>query len=102
MMNTSKKLNCSDQEQNCHTQQLFPATYIMYMLMAQRLFGSISLYVTFLFNVLTTNYSLQKRDRVIHIAVDGWTAPLVASYLGLVVIWYQDGKIYRAILEFIR
>jgi len=74
----------------------------MYMLMAQRLFGSISLYVTFLFNVLTTNYSLQKRDRVIHIAVDGWTAPLVASYLGLVVIWYQDGKIYRAILEFIR
>ena len=70
--------------------------------MAQRLFGSISLYVTFLFNVLTTNYSLQKRDRVIHIAVDGWTAPLVASYLGLVVIWYQDGKIYRAILEFIR
>jgi len=74
----------------------------MYMLMAQRLFESISLYVTFLFNVLTTNNSLQKRDRVIHIALDGWTAPLVASYLGLVVIWYQDGKIYRAILEFIR
>jgi len=70
--------------------------------MAQRLFESISLYVTFLFNVLTTNNSLQKRDRVIHIALDGWTAPLVASYLGLVVIWYQDGKIYRAILEFIR
>ena len=73
----------------------------MYILMAQRLFGSISLYVTSLFNILTVDYALQKRDHVIHIAMDGWTAPLVALYLGLVVIWYQDGKIYHTILEFI-
>lgn len=35
-----------------------------------------------------------------HFAVDGWTAPIVASYLGIVVIWYEKGDIHRAILEF--
>ena len=34
--------------------------------------------------------------------MDGWTAPIVASYLGIVVIWYEKGVIYRAVLEFIR
>lgn len=27
---------------------------------------------------------------------------MVSSYLGLVVVWFEDGKIHRAILEFIR
>lgn len=35
-----------------------------------------------------------------HFAIDGWTAPHVASYLGIVVIWYETGEIHRAILEF--
>jgi hypothetical protein len=34
--------------------------------------------------------------------MDGWTAPIVASFLGIVVVWYESGKIHRAILEFIR
>jgi hypothetical protein len=34
--------------------------------------------------------------------MDGWTAPIVASFLGIVVVWYEEGVIYRAILEFIR
>jgi hypothetical protein len=38
----------------------------------------------------------QKRDHAVHFAIDGWTAPLVASYLGIVVIWYEHGKIHRA------
>ena len=38
----------------------------------------------------------------IHLVVDGWTAPFVASYLGIVAIWFADGKIWRATLEFIR
>ena len=34
--------------------------------------------------------------------MDGWTAPIVASYLGIVVVWYEKGTIYCAVLEFIR
>lgn len=34
--------------------------------------------------------------------LDGWTSPLVSSYLGLVIVWHENGKIHRAILEFIR
>lgn len=45
---------------------------------------------------------LKRRNNTIHIVMDGWTAPIVASFLGIVVVWYEDGKIHRAILEFIR
>ncbi|KAJ6537535.1 hypothetical protein DFH09DRAFT_930744 [Mycena vulgaris] len=38
----------------------------------------------------------------IHAVIDGWTAPFVASYLGIVIVWFAAGKIHRAILEFIR
>lgn len=34
--------------------------------------------------------------------LDGWSAPIIAAYLGLVVVWYERGQIFRAILEFIR
>ncbi|KAF8219552.1 hypothetical protein L208DRAFT_1339232, partial [Tricholoma matsutake] len=37
----------------------------------------------------------------IHLVLDGWTAPIVASFLGIVVVWYSNGIIHRAILEFI-
>jgi hypothetical protein len=36
------------------------------------------------------------------LVLDGWTAPIVASFLGLVVVWYSNGIVHRAILEFIR
>ncbi|KAJ6590361.1 hypothetical protein B0H10DRAFT_2442367, partial [Mycena sp. CBHHK59/15] len=38
----------------------------------------------------------------IHAIIDGWTAPFVASYLGIVIVWFAAGKIHHAILEFIR
>ena len=38
----------------------------------------------------------------IHLVLDGWTSPLISSYLGLVVVWCTNGKIHRAVLEFIR
>ena len=34
--------------------------------------------------------------------MDGWTAPIVASYLGVVIIWCDEGTVHRAILDFIR
>ncbi|KAF5345112.1 hypothetical protein D9756_011467 [Leucocoprinus leucothites] len=44
----------------------------------------------------------QDLDQALHIVLDGWTAPIIASYLGLVVVWYDKGEIHRTILEFIR
>ncbi|QRV99251.1 hAT family dimerization protein [Ceratobasidium sp. AG-Ba] len=37
----------------------------------------------------------------LHFAIDGWTSPQSSSFLGLVVIWYSEGKVWRSILEFI-
>ncbi|KAG8933501.1 hypothetical protein FRC01_008781 [Tulasnella sp. 417] len=39
---------------------------------------------------------------VIHVAVDGWTSPIIFSYMGIVVIWYANGKIWRATLDLSR
>ncbi len=44
----------------------------------------------------------QALNGTIHLVLDGWTAPIVASYLGIVVVWFSQGVIHRAILEFIR
>ncbi|KAI0061953.1 hypothetical protein BV25DRAFT_1804976 [Artomyces pyxidatus] len=38
----------------------------------------------------------------IHLVIDGWTAPFAYSYLGVVIVWFAQGKIWRTILEFIR
>jgi hypothetical protein len=58
-------------------------------------------------NHSTVNYQLilcylKALNSVIHLVLDGWTAPIVASYLGLVVVWHDKGIIYRTVLEFIR
>ena len=47
-------------------------------------------------------HSMQKLNSAIHLVLDGWTSPLVSSYLGLVVVWFDQGLIHRAVLEFIR
>jgi hypothetical protein len=36
------------------------------------------------------------------LVLDGWIAPIVASFLGIVVVWSSNGIIYHAILEFIQ
>ena len=51
------------------------------------------------FSYLTNS---QKLAPAIHLVVDGWTAPLVASFLGLVVVWCEKGVLHRIVLEFIR
>ncbi|QRV80904.1 hAT family dimerization protein [Ceratobasidium sp. AG-Ba] len=38
----------------------------------------------------------------IHLAIDGWTSPTAVAYLGLVVHWYAEGRLWRTVLEFIR
>ena len=38
----------------------------------------------------------------VHLVIDGWTSPLMASYLGIVVMWFSGGVLHRRILEFIR
>jgi len=38
----------------------------------------------------------------VHLVIDGWTSPLMASYLGIVVTWFSGGMLHRWILEFVR
>ncbi|KZS99691.1 uncharacterized protein LAESUDRAFT_718541, partial [Laetiporus sulphureus 93-53] len=38
----------------------------------------------------------------VHLIIDGWTAPFVASYLGIIIVWFDGTRLWRAILEFIR
>ncbi|QRV96253.1 hAT family dimerization protein [Ceratobasidium sp. AG-Ba] len=45
---------------------------------------------------------LQLVPGALHLALDGWTSPTHESYLGVVIFWYAEGKIWRSILEFIR
>jgi len=45
---------------------------------------------------------IKARNSTIHLVLDGWTAPIVASFLGIVVVWFEEGVIHRAVLEFIR
>ncbi|QRW12433.1 hAT family dimerization protein [Ceratobasidium sp. AG-Ba] len=37
----------------------------------------------------------------LHLAVDGWTSPSSQSFLGVVVFWYEQARMYKAILEFV-
>lgn len=41
-------------------------------------------------------------DGVVHIQVHGWQSPLVTSFMGIVLTWYEKGKIWRVTLEFCR
>ncbi|KAF8750458.1 peptidase M36 family [Rhizoctonia solani] len=45
---------------------------------------------------------LQLVPGALHLALDGWTSPTHESYLGVVVFWFAEGKIWRTVLEFIR
>ncbi len=45
---------------------------------------------------------LQGQRSVIHIAFDGWTAPNVVSYLGVVVVFESSGEIVTFLLDFVR
>lgn len=53
----------------------------------------------FFYHVLT--YWQQGVDHI-HLVMDGWTAPTMRSYLGVVIIWQTSGELRRAVLEFIR
>ncbi|QRV82979.1 AC transposase [Ceratobasidium sp. AG-Ba] len=43
----------------------------------------------------------KKLPGAIHFAIDGWTSTQSSSFLGLVVIWQDEGRIWRSILEFV-
>ncbi|KAK7461760.1 hypothetical protein VKT23_008190 [Stygiomarasmius scandens] len=47
------------------------------------------------------NY-FQARGRELHAVVDGWTAPITEQYLGVEIIWEDNGTMYNMTLEFIR
>ena len=44
----------------------------------------------------------QEFTGAVHLVIDGWTSPLMVSYLGIVVMWFSGGMLHRRILEFVR
>ncbi|KAF8593275.1 hypothetical protein BDV93DRAFT_447031 [Ceratobasidium sp. AG-I] len=44
----------------------------------------------------------KEMDIAFHLAIDGWSSPLTASFLGVIVFWFEEGKIWRCVLEFIQ
>jgi uncharacterized membrane protein YqgA involved in biofilm formation len=36
------------------------------------------------------------------VVLDGWIAPILVSFLGIVVVWFSNGIIHHAILEYIQ
>ncbi|CAE6469526.1 unnamed protein product [Rhizoctonia solani] len=46
-------------------------------------------------------YDYQEMDCGIHLAISGWSSPLTASFIGVVVFWREDAKIWHSVLEFI-
>ncbi|KAG2360529.1 hypothetical protein BDR07DRAFT_1289490, partial [Suillus spraguei] len=44
---------------------------------------------------------LQNHVGSIYLVIDRWLAPFAYLYLGIVVVWYDRGKIWRSTLEFI-
>jgi hypothetical protein len=45
---------------------------------------------------------LKKHTGSVHLVTDGWTAPFAYSYLGIIVVWLAQCRIWRATLEFIQ
>ena len=89
--------NCYTSSDNCTA---WPCEYIYpYVNLCHELFcGRVHI---FPLNLQAAKKYFQTLGTAVHLAIDGWTSPLVTSYLGLVVIWYANGTINRAVLEFI-
>ncbi|KAG8684222.1 hypothetical protein FRC08_013804 [Ceratobasidium sp. 394] len=56
-----------------------------------------------IYNKLSTDIqeSFQEIETAMHLAVDGWSTPLTALFLGVIVFWRQDGIMWSSILDFI-
>ncbi|QRV96471.1 hypothetical protein RhiJN_24489 [Ceratobasidium sp. AG-Ba] len=59
--------------------------------------------LTCMFNqaMIDAGERFQDIDTAIHLAIDGWTSPLSASFLGIIVIWYEGATVWRSVLDFI-
>ncbi|EUC59816.1 hypothetical protein RSOL_324140 [Rhizoctonia solani AG-3 Rhs1AP] len=43
----------------------------------------------------------EEMDCGIHLAISGWSSPLTASFIGIIVFWREEAKIWHSVLEFI-
>ena len=45
---------------------------------------------------------LQSTKQRLHIALDGWTAPNIYSFLGITVQYFENGDICSCVLDFVK
>ncbi|KAG8726320.1 hypothetical protein FRC10_007248, partial [Ceratobasidium sp. 414] len=66
--------------------------------------ATVSLDVRLIYNIGSLNVAryLRELPGALHLAVDGWTSLSSKLYLGVVIFWYDGGRMFRSILEFIR
>ncbi|KEP49957.1 hAT family dimerization protein [Rhizoctonia solani 123E] len=64
---------------------------------------TISADLAYLYNLASLRISdlFAESKNAFHLAIDGWSSPLTASFLGIVVFWREGGKLWRSILEFV-
>jgi hypothetical protein len=46
--------------------------------------------------------SYQNLKGAVHLQIDGWSAPIVVSFLGIVASWEEGGEIKEIVLEFVK
>ncbi|KAG8769320.1 hypothetical protein FRC12_005039 [Ceratobasidium sp. 428] len=63
----------------------------------------VSLDLTYIYNRLSINVreTFLEIDTAMHLAIDGWSSPLTASFLGIIVFWRENGRMWSSILDFI-
>ncbi|CUA77267.1 Putative AC transposase [Rhizoctonia solani] len=59
--------------------------------------------LTYIYNLATLRIRevFLGMDTGVHLAIDGWSSPLTASFLGVVVFWRTGPTLWRSVLEFI-
>ncbi|KAG8745576.1 hypothetical protein FRC10_007754, partial [Ceratobasidium sp. 414] len=64
---------------------------------------TISSDLTRIYNRLSTDVreSFQETETAMHLAIDGWSSPLKASFLALILFWRENGMLWSTTLDFI-
>ncbi|KAG9092375.1 hypothetical protein FRC06_000123 [Ceratobasidium sp. 370] len=64
---------------------------------------TISSDLTRIYNRLSTDVreSFQETETAMHLAIDGWSSPLKASFLALILFWREGGVLWSTTLDFI-
>lgn len=53
-------------------------------------------------DVHTDKSLLQRRNRLFHVLLDGWTSPIHTANIGIILVWEDGGEMYDSLLELVK